>query len=326
MKKLRIFKFMPVILGVILFVPLLFMAGVSFNDVGAQQVLQIDPNTCSIYISAAQRVSHDCGGLQIDWRALVAIDAVRLDQKFGTVTIDDAENLARKFVYREQREWDLKSLDEVLDDLGFSKDDKDQVKMLLDAARQVLVGPEYGDVVSGGGGAQVPNGEFINKVLSGAIESYKNYKVLPSITIAQGILESGWGSSGLTVKANNLFGIKAFSDWHGATIEMNTTEYDNAGNAYTVMAAFRAYNDWNGSIEDHSKILQQSNFRGVIQASNYIQAAQALHDGGYATDPQYPSLIIGLIEQYGLQKYDDPNFIATYTPNQAVPTGAGQSK
>ncbi|WP_051623599.1 glycoside hydrolase family 73 protein [Clostridium hydrogeniformans] len=145
--------------------------------------------------------------------------------------------------------------------------------------------------------------EFVEKVSVGAVESYKKYNVIPSITIAQAILESGWGKSGLTAKANNLFGIKAFG-WKGAFVEMLTAEYKGDGSKYYITARFRAYNSWEESIEDHSKVLMQSNFAGVRSATNYRDAAHALRAGGYATDPGYPQLIISTIEMYGLYKYD----------------------
>lgn len=146
--------------------------------------------------------------------------------------------------------------------------------------------------------------EFIERVSVGAIESYKSDNILPSITIAQAILESRWGKSGLTQKANNLFGIKAFSSWTGPYVSMVTTEYDGAGNASYPVARFRAYSSWTESIKDHSKILLNNRYEGVRTATNYRDAAYALKKGGYATDPGYPMLIISLIESYGLYQYD----------------------
>lgn len=316
MKKRKIFKLISPALISILFLTFLLLLGVSFNNAGAQQILQISPERCSIYISAAQRASKP--NATVDWRTLIAIDAVRLDQRFDTVTIEEAEELAKQFIIETKNNGDtsykLKSLDQVLDELHLSQDEKEQVYMFIEAAKDILSGPEVS-------GEKMPadNAEFVNRVVPGAIDCYRKYKVLPSITIAQAILESAWGRSGLTVKGNNLFGVKAFG-WSGSVVEMNTTEYDNAGNAYTTVAGFRGYSSWNDSIEDHAKILLQPNFRGVIAASNYIEAAQQLLVGGYATDPQYPSLIIGLIEQYGLQKYDDPNYTPSTTPTTVSST------
>jgi flagellum-specific peptidoglycan hydrolase FlgJ len=83
--------------------------------------------------------------------------------------------------------------------------------------------------------------EFISKISPFAVASMRNSKVAASLTIAQAALESGWGSSGLTVKANNLFGIKGSGP--AGSITMLTTEYVN-GKAMKIQASFRAYNNW----------------------------------------------------------------------------------
>lgn len=158
------------------------------------------------------------------------------------------------------------------------------------------------------GGTVVPESftggqaEFIDKISAAAIKQYEKYHILPSITITQAILESGWGQSGLTEKGNNLFGIKAYG-WDGPVVVMMTREVYNGVEQY-VPANFRAYPSWDDSIEDHSRILMQSNFEAVRNATNYTEAANALASGGYATDPNYAQLIISFVEQYGLYKYD----------------------
>lgn len=149
---------------------------------------------------------------------------------------------------------------------------------------------------------------FIDKILPEAKRDYKLYNILPSITLAQAILESadgkggGPGTSLLTVKSNNLFGVKAYG-WSGPYVEMLTREEVN-GNSVYVLAKFRAYSSFIASVADHANILLQSNFLAVRQATNYVQAANALRAGGYATDSNYPGLIIGRVQQYGLAKYD----------------------
>ena len=145
---------------------------------------------------------------------------------------------------------------------------------------------------------------FINLVKDGAIDGHRNYGILASVTIAQAILESGWGSSTLSVKAKNLFGIKAFDDWTGAYTTMDTTEYYN-GMRQTVSARFRAYDSFNDSIEDHTKLLLTERYKSVREANNYKDACYALKNCGYATDPNYPQLLITLIEQNNLTQYDD---------------------
>ena len=145
---------------------------------------------------------------------------------------------------------------------------------------------------------------FINLVKDGAIDGHKNHGLLASVTIAQAILEGGWGSSTLSIKAKNLFGIKAFDDWTGAYTTMDTTEYYN-GMRQTVTARFRAYDSFNDSIKDHTKLLLTERYRAVREASNYKDACYAVKNCGYATDPNYPQLLITLIEQNNLTKYDN---------------------
>ncbi|MGF0109435.1 glycoside hydrolase family 73 protein [Clostridium sp. SGI.024] len=148
---------------------------------------------------------------------------------------------------------------------------------------------------------------FIEAMAPVAQESYKEHGVLPSITLAQGIIESAWGKSGLTVQGNNLFGIKADISWTGPVIEMNTQEFVN-GQYITVVARWRVYDRWEDSILDHGKFLKE-NIRyeqaGVFNAKNYKEQAEALLRAGYATDPNYSNKLCSMIESYSLDQYDN---------------------
>lgn len=150
---------------------------------------------------------------------------------------------------------------------------------------------------------------FINLILDGAIENYKEYKILPSITIGQAILESGWGKSELAVSHNNLFGIKADSRWDGAVAAINSKE--NYNDSY--ISNFRKYDSIEESIEDHGKFLFDSDrYRdnGLFEGKTYIEQAQALEDAGYSTAkdesgvPIYAYKLIAIIEKYHLMDYD----------------------
>lgn len=153
--------------------------------------------------------------------------------------------------------------------------------------------------------ANLSEEQFFKKVSVGAMEGYKNNNVFASITLAQAKLESGTGSSGLTRKANNLFGIKAYN-WVGKTTTMMTNE-QTQGIVISISAPFRAYDNWEDSIQDHTNFLT-GNSRyaqyGVFTAKTYSQQAQALQKAGYATDVNYSNLLITIIKQYGLAKYD----------------------
>ncbi|MED1642179.1 glycoside hydrolase family 73 protein [Brevibacillus agri] len=148
--------------------------------------------------------------------------------------------------------------------------------------------------------------EFIAKIAPEAVADMRKTRVPASLTIAQAILESNWGRSGLTQRANNLFGIKGTGP--AGSVSMPTTEYVS-GKAVKVNAAFRKYNSWAESIADHSALIlkgtrdKPTRYHGVLGA-DYKTACIEIWKGGYATDPAYPQKLIGLIEQYGLAKYD----------------------
>lgn len=152
--------------------------------------------------------------------------------------------------------------------------------------------------------------EFLNTVSKGAIDSYNKYGVLPSITIAQAILESGWGKSELAVTHNNLFGIKADSRWSGAVATIATSENYND----SIIANFRKYNSIDESIEDHGKFLcENSRYSeyGLFSAKDYKAQAQVLEEAGYSTvqdengTPIYADKLISIIRKYNLMQYDE---------------------
>ena len=149
---------------------------------------------------------------------------------------------------------------------------------------------------------------FLSAIKQGAMDGAKE-GILPSITAAQAILESGWGSSELAkAPNNNLFGIKDSEDWHGEIVTVPTQEYHN-GDYITVNAAFRKYASWNDSVVDHAKFFtstewRKDNYRKVVNETDYRIAAQELKNAGYATDPSYPGKLIRLIEAYKLYEWD----------------------
>ena len=150
---------------------------------------------------------------------------------------------------------------------------------------------------------------FLNAIKQGAMDGAKE-GVLPSITAAQAILESGWGSSELAkAPNNNLFGIKDSEDWNGESVTVLTQEYVNGG-YITVNAAFRKYASWNDSVVDHAKFFtstewRKNNYRKVVNETDYRIAAQELKNAGYATDPSYAGKLIRLIEAYKLYEWDE---------------------
>lgn len=156
--------------------------------------------------------------------------------------------------------------------------------------------------------------EFFNKIKDGAIRSWENHKVLPSLVGAQGALESNYGRSELSVKANNLFGIKASPDWTGRKGWYDTKEQAKDGTITTIKAEFREYDSWDDSIEDHGTFFtatewRKQNYANVIGEENYIKAVEAILEPiamkSYATDLEYRNKIIRVIEQYKLYEWDN---------------------
>ena len=148
--------------------------------------------------------------------------------------------------------------------------------------------------------------EFISKVSSGAIETWKTHKILPSITVAQAILESNWGRSELAKNANNLFGIKGDRD--GFAYFINTKEYID-GEMKTVRTHFRWYHEQADSLKDHGKFFtstdwRKENYKRVIGETDFKKAAEYLEESGYATDPMYAEKLIDIINEYDLDDLD----------------------
>lgn len=144
------------------------------------------------------------------------------------------------------------------------------------------------------------NLEFVNSLVQGAVEAYNKYGVLPSLTLAQAILESGWGKHKI---GNNIFGIKARSSWTGKTKTVKTKEWSN-GKYITINDTFRDYDSVAESVEDHAKLLTNKRYQRVLTSKNYKEACKAVKDAGYATSPTYTKSLTNLIEQYGLDQWD----------------------
>lgn len=145
--------------------------------------------------------------------------------------------------------------------------------------------------------------DYIKKYRELAVEEMKKYHIPASITLAQGLLESGAGQSTLARKSNNHFGIKCGGDWTGKTVSHDD---DARGEC------FRAYKHPKDSYEDHSKFLAgrpryASLFK--LKITDYKGWARGLKKAGYATNPRYADQLIGIIELYELHKYDEKNYL-----------------
>lgn len=138
---------------------------------------------------------------------------------------------------------------------------------------------------------------YIEKYKDLAMEQMKLHKIPASITLAQGILESGAGKSMLAVRANNHFGIKCHTDWKGGRVYKD----DDAKND-----CFRVYKNVRDSFEDHSAFLLRSRYARLFTYDplDYKAWAKGLKACGYATSPSYADRLIKLIETYELYVYD----------------------
>ncbi len=139
---------------------------------------------------------------------------------------------------------------------------------------------------------------YINQYKKIAVDKMKEYKIPASITLAQGILESGSGNSRLAREANNHFGIKCHVGWKGKTFYMDDDEKNEC---------FRKYKNPEQSYHDHSLFLTQRPryaFLFGLEITDYKAWSHGLSKAGYATNPRYPELLIRIIERYELFKYD----------------------
>ena len=139
---------------------------------------------------------------------------------------------------------------------------------------------------------------YIEKYASIAVEEMYRSGVPASITLAQGLLESGYGRSELALKSNNHFGIKCHNGWQGGKVYHDD---DAKGEC------FRKYDDPEDSYRDHSDFLryrERYRFLFDYEVTDYKAWAYGLKKAGYATDPAYPKKLIKLIEDYQLHVYD----------------------
>ncbi len=134
-----------------------------------------------------------------------------------------------------------------------------------------------------------------------ARENMKRTGVPASVTLAQAALETGWGASTIG-DAKNLFGIKGTGP--AGSISVPTKEFIN-GRMVTVRDNFRKYHSWQESIEDHGKLLLNSRYSPALRYKNDPDRyAHAIHDAGYATDPNYASKLISIMKANNFYQYD----------------------
>ncbi|MES2108425.1 MAG: glucosaminidase domain-containing protein [Bacteroidota bacterium] len=141
--------------------------------------------------------------------------------------------------------------------------------------------------------------QYIDRYKDIAIQEMNLYGIPASITLAQGLFESGSGNGDLARYANNHFGVKVSPTWTGKVYYKDDDNHNDA---------FRVYDTPEDSFRDHSVFLQKKNYSHLFELdkNDYKGWAYGLKKGGYATNPKYPQLLIGVIEKYNLDRFDRP--------------------
>ena len=139
--------------------------------------------------------------------------------------------------------------------------------------------------------------DYIHQYSALAISQQEEFGIPASITLAQGILESGAGRSRLATEGNNHFGIKCHKEWEGPTMLKSDDAPDEC---------FRVYSNPEESYRDHSLFLCRPRYESLylLEVTDYAGWARGLKKCGYATDPNYAARLITIIERYGLYDYD----------------------
>ncbi|WBL73480.1 flagellar assembly peptidoglycan hydrolase FlgJ [Serratia liquefaciens] len=145
------------------------------------------------------------------------------------------------------------------------------------------------------------NGNFVARLSTPARVASQQSGIPHQLIVAQAALESGWGQREIPTAdgspSYNLFGIKAGGSWDGPVTEITTTEFEQ-GAAKKIKAKFRVYGSYVEAMADYVKLLTNNpRYAGVANARSPEQAAQALQQAGYATDPQYASKLVSVIQQ-----------------------------
>ena len=265
----------------------------------------LSENTIEFYIDVADEVGDK--KVQLSWVELLAIDKVKYNNDLTDIKKKEVIDNGELFISKTKDDdgntvYKVKPFDTVLDKIGFSKEEKNKAnKYVKELTKTSLSGSKLSN--------QSEKVEFVKTVAQKSKANYTDYGILPSITTAQAILESGWGQSSLTKNSNNVFGIKADSRWTGKKVQVSTTENYND----KIIDSFRVYNSIEESIKDQGKFLNENKrYRehGLFNANHYTTQAQALEDAGYSTkknkegEPIYADMLISLIRDYNLQILD----------------------
>lgn len=256
--------------------------------------MNLSKNQINEYIDLSDDISlNKC---QINWKYIAVINSgLKLNLSYNEIEsifiIKSSQNKFRPI-----------TKDEIFEKLNLNYKKQKKFEKYLDELKFVGYNKKFLSTSSN-------QANFINSISDSAILNYNNFKILPSITIAQAILESGWGNSRLSRQANNLFGIKSTSDWKGEIISLETKE--NFDEIYK--ANFRKYISVDDSMIDHAKFLSENPRyakNDVFSSPTYISQSYSLEKAGYSTNKDsngnliYAKLLQEIIKLYNLQIFD----------------------
>lgn len=252
------------------------------------------------YIDLADK--YTVNGYQLNWQEIAAINYVINDSNFS-IKEDTSESIVNSLL-KKDKDGNIIGLNSFRSAIKYfhlkSNDEKEAIEKLNILKNNYI----HTELVN-----DVDKKKFISNVESIAYENYKKYGILPSITISQAILESGWGESTLSSEYNNLFGIKADNRWDGNSVDLETMEnYDDV-----IVGAFRAYDSLKESIRDHGKFLYENERyaqNGLFNGKTYKEQAQALENAGYSTAKDemgnliYADKLVKVIQENNLMIFD----------------------
>ena len=145
--------------------------------------------------------------------------------------------------------------------------------------------------------------------------------VVPSVCIAQSAHETGWGKSDIMTKANAFFGIKAGGSWTGKIFTADTREVVN-GESVNITANFRAYDNLADSVRDYYDLITAARYSAALSRVGAVKSASetinAIHAGGYATEPLYVGYIMDIVNGRDLEQWDS-KVTGVYTGGGSTP-------
>lgn len=292
------------ILKIVSFFMIVLVAGkIGLNMKSLYKESDVETSKIEFYVNIANEVSE--GKAQVNWQELLAIDMVKHNEDLSNIRKVDVVENSKRFIIKNKEShtgYAIKPIEQVVDEMGFNKKERERIYEELEKLK--YISPSGIDL-----SRDSKHGKFIDELSQQAILNYEQYKIFPSITVGQAILESGWGESQLTLESNNLFGIKADKRWDGKSVSVKTGENYND----TVVASFRAYKSRSESLKDHAEFLsvnKRYTEHGVFEAKDYRQQAQALENAGYSTKENengekiYADILTDVILKYNLQLLD----------------------